>query len=981
MADKVVATGSVKLAAAGSDLSSTITKELNRVQGPLGDLARVGQQASARLSGPSGFGGVGLALAGVTLAATGFAVAAASKFQSVGMEVFKLQRVTGGTAEEMSKLRFIGQQFGLSSDQLTKSLGFLSKAIAGNNPLLSQYGIATKDVHGNSLSLNAVLLNTAAVVSKMPDGWEKNNLVLKLFGKSGKDLIGVLDAGRDGLVKLGNEATKYGLVLTDKNIVAVRAATAAHREQTAAMQGLQVQIGANVLPVMTTLTKEVTQLAVGVMPALSAIINTAVIPALKTVGVVAGAVSSVLSEHSGAARILGGVLGSVLIPALILYTAVQVKALAVKLSVAFLESASAAVRMAASMGLMTGSMEAGTVALTGAGVAAAGFAAIAAVVVIQYMKMQDAAKQAAGEVTKSAKSPTEALKLQQDALAKYHAEMKGGLTVLGAHIFATDKQAKAAATAAANYKATKAEIDRLTKSTADNADTSTAAAGAIDAALTKQGATMQDLGGRTKLTTDEIDQLAASMNIDLSTATPGATEKLAAMAVRLSYTSESALKLADAQKVLGDWTQDVAKRSTALASALDSVVVSTLTAARDADTYKNALQAVTDKSVAGAAAIVTAQRAVLDTQRAATDAVRARADAEQHLQDILHPSARNQTDAALAVTSANNSLERSHIDVAAKTDALAVLQKSGTATALQLETATLDLSDAKVAEVHATESLADAQKAVNDLTPQGIAQSRAYQDAQRAVADANQKVSDTQAAARDAVTAAAKAEADHADRQQELAAVTLSVVDATIKQTEATFALTGSWDAAKATLAGHVADLRRVLTAAGMTSGQVDVLIAKYHLLPSDINTIVTADTSPAMRALAQLQVTLGQVANSGSFISSRVAGMFMNPTGTMPGHASGTISTQEHIARISEGNKPEVVLPITDKARSKQLIDQAGIGDLFGGPVRGGGTVVHNHYTTSVTVDVAGSVISEGQLLTKVRQSLDEYNVRAGRR
>lgn len=59
---------------------------------------------------------------------------------------------------------------------------------------------------------------------------------------------------------------------------------------------------------------------------------------------------------------------------------------------------------------------------------------------------------------------------------------------------------------------------------------------------------------------------------------------------------------------------------------------------------------------------------------------------------------------------------------------------------------------------------------------------------------------------------------------------------------------------------------------------------------------------------------------------------------GGMRGHADGVISTTEHAAMISEGNKAEAVIPLTDPARARQLADESGLTQMLGG---GGDTVV----------------------------------------
>jgi hypothetical protein len=226
------------------------------------ELKETESQASKSHGGIAGsLGGIGAAAAGIATglavagaAAIGFGLKSADEFSKVGGEVLKLQRFTGGTAEDMSKLRFAGEESGVGVDQLANALKFLGKNIETKPAEFAKFGIAIKDSKGNALSMSDVMLNTADAFSKLQNGPEKTAMALKIFGKAGTDMIPMLNKGRDGLTELMGEAQKYGLVLTGSNLDAVKKATMGHRQMDAAMSGLQVTIGQYVLPVVATLT-------------------------------------------------------------------------------------------------------------------------------------------------------------------------------------------------------------------------------------------------------------------------------------------------------------------------------------------------------------------------------------------------------------------------------------------------------------------------------------------------------------------------------------------------------------------------------------------------------------------------------------------------------------------------------------------------------------------------------------------------------
>src|SRR4051812_12147104 len=74
----------------------------------------------------------GAALAGGA-AVVAFGKASIDTYMNVGTEVLKLQRYTGGTAEETSRLRFAMQQAGIDVDAAAKAFGIFSKNLE-NSP-------------------------------------------------------------------------------------------------------------------------------------------------------------------------------------------------------------------------------------------------------------------------------------------------------------------------------------------------------------------------------------------------------------------------------------------------------------------------------------------------------------------------------------------------------------------------------------------------------------------------------------------------------------------------------------------------------------------------------------------------------------------------------------------------------------------------------------------------------------------------------
>jgi hypothetical protein len=186
-----------------------------------------------------------------------FAKETLNAFQDVGQEVIKMQRVLGGTAEEMSKLRFAGEEFGITSDQLVTSFKILDKHLVNNDKSAQALGITYRDAAGKILPSTTVLANLADRFAHMSNGAEKTSLAVQAFGRSGVAMIPILNMGRDGLQEMYDNATKLGMTLSGKDLTAVKQYTLNQKELHATIQGVQLGIGRDLIPKLMTLTNVV----------------------------------------------------------------------------------------------------------------------------------------------------------------------------------------------------------------------------------------------------------------------------------------------------------------------------------------------------------------------------------------------------------------------------------------------------------------------------------------------------------------------------------------------------------------------------------------------------------------------------------------------------------------------------------------------------------------------------------------------------
>lgn len=188
--------------------------------------------------------------------------------QDLGAAVNKLKRETGETSEEASKLLYAFKRTGLSGDEASASLGILAKKLKGVSDeetgvatggkttadILNDIGVKAFTTSGQVGSLADIMPQIADVFKRMPDGIEKTGLAMQLFGRSGKDMIPILNQGSEGLKELGADAERFGLVLSDKGVADIKAYTGAQRELGSAFDGIKLAIGLAIMPALTDLT-------------------------------------------------------------------------------------------------------------------------------------------------------------------------------------------------------------------------------------------------------------------------------------------------------------------------------------------------------------------------------------------------------------------------------------------------------------------------------------------------------------------------------------------------------------------------------------------------------------------------------------------------------------------------------------------------------------------------------------------------------
>ena len=165
--------------------------------------------------------GLGGAMGALLPALTGAGLAALAKGSiDAADNLNDLSQRTGVGVESLSRFGAAADDAGSSVEEVAKSMGKLAKGVVDPaskaNEALKSIGISATDASGKVRSMDAIMFDIANQFAKMPDGARKAALAQDLFGKSGMNLIPMLNGGSEALRKYNATITTEGAQAADK---------------------------------------------------------------------------------------------------------------------------------------------------------------------------------------------------------------------------------------------------------------------------------------------------------------------------------------------------------------------------------------------------------------------------------------------------------------------------------------------------------------------------------------------------------------------------------------------------------------------------------------------------------------------------------------------------------------------------------------------------------------------------------------------
>lgn len=201
-----------------------------------------------------------LAGLGVSLTLGAFAALVKGAIDSAD-ELNKLSQKIGISVEALSTLQFAAQLSDVGLDTLKTGLKGLSanltearSGLGEGAALFQALGISVEDTAGNLKSSDTILLEVADRFASFEDGATKTALAVKLFGKSGMDMIPFLNQGASGIRELIQEAERLGLKLSTETAQAAEAFNDNLTALKASSSGLGITLATELLAPLRVVT-------------------------------------------------------------------------------------------------------------------------------------------------------------------------------------------------------------------------------------------------------------------------------------------------------------------------------------------------------------------------------------------------------------------------------------------------------------------------------------------------------------------------------------------------------------------------------------------------------------------------------------------------------------------------------------------------------------------------------------------------------
>lgn len=199
-----------------------------------------------------------LGMVGALVGAFGAATAAVYATANATDKASDAAERLGITTQAWLEYGYVAKLSATDSATLESALSHLSLALQeaidkGGDAATKFKGVGFKGADGEARELTETLEAIADRFVELPEGAARTAYAIDLFGKAGKQLVPLLNQGRDGIVQLREEAQRMGVVLDANAIAASKRYGDAVDRMSAALVGLRNRFSAPLIEKFTKL--------------------------------------------------------------------------------------------------------------------------------------------------------------------------------------------------------------------------------------------------------------------------------------------------------------------------------------------------------------------------------------------------------------------------------------------------------------------------------------------------------------------------------------------------------------------------------------------------------------------------------------------------------------------------------------------------------------------------------------------------------
>lgn len=235
-----------------SDIEIRLLANVAELQQNMNEARRTVDSAMGGISRAAGIAKAGIAALAGVMSIGAFAGWIKGAIDATDV-VSDLSQRTGVAIQDIAGLQLWFQKGGMEASSFESSMVKLAKNIGENGDEFAKLGIKTRDANGNLRASVDVMRDSADAFAGLEDGTAKTALAIQLFGKSGAELLPMLNEGSEGLREMNEMAERLGLTFSQSTVDAAGQFNDTIDFMGLATQGVGRQVAARLLPTLNSL--------------------------------------------------------------------------------------------------------------------------------------------------------------------------------------------------------------------------------------------------------------------------------------------------------------------------------------------------------------------------------------------------------------------------------------------------------------------------------------------------------------------------------------------------------------------------------------------------------------------------------------------------------------------------------------------------------------------------------------------------------